>query len=114
MSQEYIILLENINAAVDDSTFSYSEKSKGSGYNRTSNGLHTAIYSFDNFTGTVKLQATLATDPTSSQWFDIDSSDIVGDESTNTHSFNFVGNFVWIRAAYNVQGGTISQIRYSY
>lgn len=114
MSQEYITLLENITTAVDDSTFSYSEKSKGSGYNRTSNGLHTAIYSFDNFTGTVKLQATLATDPTASQWFDIDGSEFVGNETTSNSSFNFTGNFVWIRAAHNVQGGTISQIRYSY
>lgn len=114
MSQEFIILLENANVAVDDSTFSYSARNKGAGYHRTSNGLHTAIYSFNNFTGTVKIQATLSTDPKSTEWFDVDLTEYVGDETSTTHSANFTGNFVWLRAAYNVQGGEITEIRYSY
>lgn len=114
MSQEFIILLENANVSVDDSTFSYSARKKGAGYRRTSDGLHTAVYSFNNFTGTVKLQATLSTDPKSIEWFDIDFTEYTGNESTISHSVNFTGNFVWLRAAYNVQGGEITEIRFTY
>jgi hypothetical protein len=41
----------------------------------------------------------------------------IGDDSTlwaTPQSVNFVGNFVWIRAAYNLQNGTITQIQYNF
>lgn len=114
MTVESSILLSQANVSVSDSTFSYGERSKGPGYHRKDNALQTSIFDFSDFTGTVKLQATLALDPTNSDWFDIDSTEFVGDQSNSTQLFNFYGNFVWIRAAYNVQSGSINEIRYNY
>jgi hypothetical protein len=121
MSRESIVLISNY---VDDSRpleFSYSEKQKGAGYHTFNNGIHTAAFVFDNFKGGVKLQATLELYPGDNDWFDIvydsvstelaalDSTPIIG-----TASCTFTGRFVWIRAAYKLEQGTISEIRYNY
>lgn len=114
MPNESLTLLSNITDAVSDSSFLYGEKSIGAGYHKKYDNLHTAIYSFNSFTGTVKIQGTLALDPNDLDWFDIEGTTLVGDESTSSHNVNFSGNFVWLRAAYNVQGGEIIEIRYNY
>ena len=117
MSTESRVLL-NISTESSDSTFSYGEKSQGAGYHKISNPLHTATYEVQDFVGTIKIQATLSLYPKESDWFDVLGTEIgLGSDSsawTTTNSVNFTGNFVWIRAAYNVQNGTIVEIRYNY
>ena len=116
MSTESRILLSNITDESADSTFSYGSKMPGAGYNRRSNSLHTVMYSFDEFIGTVKMQGTLEQYPGEADWFDIASTEVGGDSSVITsasYSRNFTGNFLWIRAAYNLQNGTITEIRYN-
>lgn len=114
MALESSVLLSQANISVSDSTFSYGERAKGPGYHRKDNALQTAMFDFSDFTGTVKLQATLALDPKNTDWFDIDLTEFVGDQANTTYISNFYGNFVWIRAAYNVQGGSINEIRYNH
>lgn len=116
MSTESTILISNINTEALDLNFTYGEKQKGAGYNRKSDGLHTAVYTFDNFKGTVKIQGTLEMFPGESDWVDISGTVIGGDSAVitaSTKTRNFTGNFVWIRAAYNVQDGTIVSVRYN-
>jgi hypothetical protein len=118
MSTENQVLLSNITAEAADSTYVYGSKQPGAGYHKRSDSMHTATYSVNSFVGAIKLQATLALYPADSDWFDIDGTDIgLGSDSsawTITNSINFTGNFVWLRAAYNLQNGTIIEIRYNY
>jgi hypothetical protein len=114
MSYESIILLENI--STESVNFSYSDKKSGAGYYKRSDSTHTVSYSVDSFVGTIKLQATLELYPTDTDWFDVIDSSFGGDSTTSTTviSKNFTGNFVWIRAAYSIQNGSITTIRYNY
>lgn len=95
---------------------SYSEKQKGAGYNKNNNGIHTVVYQLNEFVGTVKIQATLALDPSDNDWVDVHGSDIIVDDVplTSNETVTFEGRFVWIRAAYIVNSGSITEIRYSY
>ena len=118
MSIENQVLLANITAEAADSTYAYGSKQPGAGYHKRSDSMHTATYSVDSFVGTIKLQGTLALYPADSDFFDIADTEIgLGSDSsawTTAGSLNFQGNFVWIRAAYNVQNGTITSILYNY
>ena len=121
MSTETIVLLSN---ASDDSqplSWQYSDKNRGAGYYKTSNGVHTAVFEFNNFKGSVKIQATLELYPGDNDWFDVsyDYADTVltGLDSTpltNNATCTFTGKFVYIRAAYQLEQGTITEIRYNY
>jgi len=119
MSIESYILLENVTTEAVGSTLAYSDKQKGAGYHKRYGGLHTYTYETDSFIGLIKLQGTLQLYPGDSDWVDIvdttvnatdDSSVLVNGVATG----NFTGNFVWIRAAYTLQDGTISKLRYNY
>ncbi len=120
MSKETIVLLSN---ATDDSqptTWQYSDKNRGAGYYKIGSGVHTAVFEFDNFKGSVKIQATLELYPGSSDWFDVtyDSTDVdlTSLDSTPLNSnatCTFTGHFVFIRAAYKLEEGTITEIRYN-
>ena len=117
MSVESITLIENITTESPDSTFSYGDKKKGAGYHKNNDGVHTAVYQFDDFVGTVRIQGTLELYPGDDDWFDIDGTELGGDSTIfadDTYSNTFTGKFVWIRAAYNLQNGTITEIRYNY
>jgi hypothetical protein len=129
MSNETNILTQNISQeSIDPSTFSYTDKNLGSGYHNKRFANYTATYSVNSFIGTIKLQASLEIYPGESSWFDITGTEVGGDstmlggvsltptDSTSIEniSINFIGNFVWIRAAYNIQNGSIVEIRYNY
>ncbi len=118
MSTESRILISNKTAEVSDSTYSYGEKSKAAGYNRSSDGLHTAVYIVDSFAGSIKIQGTLELYPGDNDWVDIAGTEIGGDSTISgeqtTYTANFSGNYLWIRAAYNLQNGTIVAFRYNY
>lgn len=95
-----------------------SERIKGDGYFGNSSGLHTVFWSVDEFIGTIEIQGTLASNPTESDWvivkltqpgnkFYIDTTGLVTAvgidstrytlQTTTSKSYNFTGNFVWIR-----------------
>ena len=78
-----------------------SDKSKGDGYYSQPDGVHTVAYqvaSDFNANATIKMQGTLATTPTEDDWFDIANTTFTSDTSTLTSSFNFTGNYVWVRS----------------
>lgn len=117
MSIESITLAENV-TQTDSSVnpnFVYSDKNKAAGYHRKFDNLHTVTYNIKNFTGSIKIQGTLELYPGDIDWVDIDSSLInFVDAAEQSYSFNFRGNFVWIRAAYKNISGDIIEIRYNY
>lgn len=118
MSIESRVLINNISAEAADSAYAYGDKRKGAGYNRRSDGLHTVIYSVTDFVGSIKIQGSLEIFPGEYDWVDIPGTEIgLSDDSsawTATNTRNFVGNFVWIRAAYNLQDGIINAVRYNH
>lgn len=117
MSTENFILLTA--AGSESQQFLYSEKQRGAGYYRRDNPVHTAVFGFDNFVGTVKIQATLVLYPAEHDWFDVEYDNggaVAAVDSTplsTAVSRNFTGNFIWIRAEYQLEQGEITEIRYS-
>jgi hypothetical protein len=97
-----------------------SDKAKGDGYYGSSDGLHTVMYELDsNFVGTVTMQATLASAPVDTDWFDVTdtaqqyrSTDY---RSTSTvNYFNFTGNFVWVRGQVKIADGVVQAVSYNH
>jgi hypothetical protein len=94
----------------------FSDKTKGDGYFSSSDGIHTVMYTATpTFVGTVTTQATLASEPTSSDWFDVSNTTVsyrvLDDRSTSTVDyFKFAGNFVWIRGKIQIDSGTVQSI----
>jgi len=87
---------------------------KGDGFYSRADGLHTIQISVTEIIGTITIQATLATTPTSDDWFDIVTHTSADDSSANrTGSFlyNFTGNYVWIRAVVEYTDGTVNSIQ---
>ena len=87
-----------------DHTGFVTDKAKGDGYYSQPDGVHTVAYqvlnrgdSTDDFNGTIKMQGSLATTPTEDDYFDIPNTTFTSDLSTTISSFNFTGNFVWVR-----------------
>lgn len=120
MSTETTVLLSN--AAYDSlpSTWQYSEKKKGAGYHKHNDGLHTVVFQLDNFKGSIKIQGTLELYPGDNDWADITfnsgSDSVTSLDSTplvSLASATFTGRFIWIRAAYQLEEGTITEIRYN-
>ena len=100
----------------DGSSLSFtSDKHKGDGYYGYADGVHTVAVFPTNLEATIQMQATLATDPAETDWFDV-SNAILGNDSTaqsTATTFTFTGNFVWIRAKVtNFEAGTITKDQY--
>ena len=102
-----------------------SEKVKGDGYYGSSDGVHTVMYTYDsNFIGSVTMQATLASDPIESDWFDIvDTTTVLTDTSPSYNTinvtvssdyYNFTGNFVWVRGYVAIDSGQVESIFYNH
>ena len=99
MPQYSITLLGTTNTL--DTT---GDKYKGAGWTGYTSGFHSTGWEFNSFLGRIKIQATLATDPSDSDWFDVDL-DNTGNgyleftqAFTGSKYYNFTGNFVWVRA----------------
>jgi hypothetical protein len=97
-----------------------SNKAKGDGYYGSSDGLHTVMYELDsNFVGTVTMQATLASAPIDTDWFDVaDTAQQYRNtdyRSTSTvNYFNFTGNFVWVRGQVKIADGVVQAVSYNH
>ncbi len=96
-----------------DHTGFVTDKAKGDGYYSQPDGIHTVAYqvlnrgdSTDDFNGTIKMQGSLATTPTEDDYFDIPNTTFTSDTSTKIASFNFTGNFVWVRAKVETTNGS--------
>ena len=95
-----------------------SDYIKGNGYFGNTDGVHTVFWSINEFIGTIEIQGTLAIAPGADDWttvkltdhgnkFYIDTTGLVTDvgvdnnrytsPTTTIQSYNFTGNFVWIR-----------------
>jgi hypothetical protein len=121
MSNEIIVILSNIFDDSQPTTWQYSQKVIGAGYYKNGTGLHTVIFELDNFKGAIKIQATLASTPGANDWFDVvyDTSDVVltALDSTplnNNAACTFTGKFTYIRVAYQLEQGVITEVRYNY
>jgi len=121
MSTKSTILISNYSDDSDASAWYYSEKQKAAGFYKSQGLVHTATFTLNDFKGSIKLQATLSLYPGDNDWFDINYDD-AADQLTALDSTpavptairNFTGNFVWIRAAIQLEQGTVTQIRYNY
>lgn len=93
-----------------------SDSVKGDGYYGSSDGFHTAMVTASmNFVGTATIQASLATAPVETDWFNVDGArvtyTVMDDRNTSTvDSFNFDGNFVWLRGVVEILDGAIESI----
>jgi hypothetical protein len=126
-----ITILSN-QAHVGDSTVQThtGDKFKGDGYYGRSDGLHTIQINLSGFLGDVQLQGTLAVDPTADDWFTIrlgsgQTIDTTGKifnaitskleytaNETSSKTYNFTGNYVWIRVyVSNWTDGTVNSIQ---
>ena len=104
---------------------------KGDGFYGRSDGLHTIQSSVTGFIGRISIQGTLEINPTESDWFtvelgtgamSVDTTGLIAEQNitfvdytaatTNTKTYNFIGNLVWIRAKIsNWVDGTINSIK---
>jgi hypothetical protein len=108
MSATSITLLTN------QDSLNYSGNAvKGDGYYGQTDGVHTVSVSINNFVGRIHIEASLATNPTNTDWFPIyltsgnsfkqypvtgtpSGSNGLGD--TTTEAWTFRANILWIRA----------------
>jgi hypothetical protein len=80
--------------------------------------LQTITYSFTNVTGNLEIEATLATEPGSGDWFKV--YEVEADNNSNTNSTttsfqNITGNFVYIRAKIaDFANGVVQYVKISY
>lgn len=96
------------------STSFASDNVKGTGYYGYSDGLHTCEYSTHNLTATLVMQGTLVSQPTETDWATIDSTKFNAVDSYDVVSFNFRGNYVWVRCLVtDFTSGTILKVMYN-
>jgi hypothetical protein len=109
------------------------DKAKGAGYYGFGHSFHTVEIELNTFVGTIKIQGTLATDPQSNDWFDvnllgdnnfsIDTTGLVSNNpsiikqiiystaTTSARMYNFTGNFTWVRIVIeNWTAGSINRV----
>ena len=107
------------------------EKFPGDGFYNRADGFHTVQWTITNFVGTISIQGSLAVDPQEDDWFKIrlgnnndftiDTTGKVStlilnsieytDSTTGSFSYNFVGNYVWVRARIeDWSAGTVNSI----
>ena len=94
----------------------YSDKLRGNGYYGYTDGLHTVSYQLTGFIGIIEMQATLVSDPTDADWFNIDNTSMGDGANPVTISIynNYTGNFVWCRCAVTqFTAGIINRVLYN-
>jgi len=130
MAQSETILTANTHDGDSTVQSITGDKFKGDGYYGRSDGLHTIQVNLAGFLGDVQLQGTLAVDPTADDWFTVrlgsgQTIDTTGkifnaitskleytDNETSSKTYNFTGNYVWIRVKIsNWTDGTVNSIQ---
>lgn len=96
------------------STLFHSDSVKGDGYYGDQDGVHTVSYSAAGLTASLVMQGTLIAQPSDADWFDIGNTSLVCENTTDIQSFNFIGNFVWVRCKVgNFTSGTINKVMFN-
>lgn len=97
-----------------------SVKAKGDGYYGSGDGFHTVSYTaHPTFIGTMTMQASLATSPSETDWFEINNTNVNYTESdirttSTVDYFNFQGNFIWVRSQVKIVDGAVEVIHYNH
>jgi hypothetical protein len=96
-----------------------SDKSAGCGFLGATDPFHTVQYSTTmGFIGLIKLQGSLASDPTDNDWYDIDGTtwgDNINASPNGTKLLSFNGNHVWVRAVIvSLKAGQINNVTYTH
>ena len=90
------------------------EKVQAAAYYLANRDLQTLSWNITSFYGSIKIQATLADNPSTSDadWFTV--YQISGDNTTANSFENLTGNYVWLRAkvSFNNQSGNPGVIQY--
>ena len=107
-SNSEIILSSNTHPGDSTVQTITGDKYKGDGYYSRADGVHTVQYNYVGLTGTIRIEATLATAPTDADWFTVHS--YTAAQETDSKYANFTGNYVWIRAKVVYTDGTINTI----
>lgn len=90
----------------------YSTVAKGDSFYGYTDGFHTFQVTYNQYVGRLRIQATLAIDPTDSDWFDLVPDTTSGtnwnpagyvqfnanDPAEGSEAYSFQGNFTYIRA----------------
>jgi hypothetical protein len=89
------------------------DKVKGDGYYRLSDGVHTVAHYILALDGNLIVQGALAAEPVEADWVTLDTrTGTSGSPLTENATYNFTGNFVWVRAILtSFEGGTITKIQ---
>lgn len=111
-----------------------SDRVKGDGYFGSSDGLHSFQIQTSNFIGKIEIQASLALEPSTSDWvtvrlgsntYSVDTTGLITTDSVTTityttstsvvKTYNAVGNFVWLRGKISeFTQGSVNSIKYNY
>jgi len=127
----YIIVEESVTTESAGAAISLAHvgfvtaKQQGDGYYSLVDGVHTVAYHVSagsntpasNFNGKIKMQGSLATTPTEDDWFNIAGTTFTADTSTAVASYNFTGNFVWVRAKcydWTTASSSVTKILYNH
>ena len=120
MSATQITLLSNIEHGVPagnydgSSTAFSSDPAPAAGYYQGQGSVQTVLINITSFSGAVVTQATLNHESESAAWFDVDTY-APADDTTEIHSVDIIGNFVWIRTCVqDFESGTINSVTLSY
>lgn len=100
------------------------DRQPAASYYLANNNLQTIIWSVGTniggtsptyFVGTIKIQASLSTEPGAFDWFDAYTLPIASTASEQSGFYNLTGNYVWIRAVVTQwSAGSIKSIAMSY
>ena len=89
----------------------YSTEVRGDSYYGYTDGLHTVQITYNQFVGRVRIQCSLAIEPTADDWFDVKPSNTNGrrfnennyvqfnadNPADGSEAYTFQGNFAWVR-----------------
>jgi len=105
-----------VNGAYDGTTPDFSETGqKAVSFYLKDTGIQTIHWYIADFVGSIKIEATLATEVDTTDYFMIDEIVSTTILLTENKAVNLTGNYTWIRATINnFTGGTIKKITMSY
>ena len=107
LNRKYAVLLSGTGTEMSK----FSTEVKGDSYYGYTDGLHTIQVTYSQFIGRLRLQWTLAVEPTENDWFDIQPDNTNGrrfnengyvqfnadNPANGSEAYTFQGNFAWVR-----------------
>jgi hypothetical protein len=92
-----------------------SDAVKAADYYQGRGGVQTVGFNVTGFTGTITIEATLDSNPTSADWFDTITYGDASTAITQSIAESIVGNFTWLRARIeHFDSGTINSVTATY